>query len=172
MAGPAAGPRPPRDDTIDALQAASNYQDGITEQLHTAEQAIADAKLQLARYRAALDAGADPTEVTAWINQAIAAKATAETQTARLRATTPALLGPDELRRILAETGSLARTLHHADRELRAQLYARFGIEGLYQPAERIVTVTADLVCARLVSEGDSDLTYTGVLRGKLRLGT
>jgi len=64
-------------------------------------------------------------------------------------------LSADDLRRMLVEAGGLVRTLHHADRRLRAQLYERLQIEGLYQPAERVVVVTADLVCGRLVSEGD-----------------
>jgi len=59
------------DGTLDALEQASNDTD-LAQQLHAAEQAIADTQRQLNQYRAALGAGADPTEVTAWINQATA----------------------------------------------------------------------------------------------------
>jgi len=100
-----------------------------------------------------LDAGADPAVVGGWINQATAAKAHAEAERARLRATTPTPLGRDDLHRMITETGDLVRVLDHADSTLRAQLYTRLGIEGLYQPSQRLVVITAELVCQRLVSE-------------------
>jgi hypothetical protein len=117
----------------------------------------ADTKRQLAQYRAALAAGADPTEVTAWINQATAAKAAAEAERARLRATTPTTLDRAALRRILPKAGGLLTALDNADRTRRAALYDKLGIEGVYQPTQRLVVVTADLVCQWLVSEGRLD---------------
>ena len=144
------------DDTLDTLEQASNDHAATAQQLGAAEQTIADCHRQLAQYRAALGAGADPTEVTAWINQATAAKAAAEDERARLRATTPKALGRGELRRIVTEAGGLLTALDNADRTRRATLYERLGVEGEYQPAERLVVVTADLVCQRLVSEGAS----------------
>jgi site-specific DNA recombinase len=113
---------------------------------------IADATRQLAQYRATLDAGADPA-VVGWINQATAAKAHAKAERARLRATAPTPLGRDALRRMVTEAGDLVRALDRADSALRAQLYERLGIEGLYQPSQRLVVITAELVCPRLVSE-------------------
>jgi site-specific DNA recombinase len=77
------------DDTLNALEQASNDHADLAQQLAAVEEAIADAQHQLNQYRAALGAGADPTEVTAWINQATAAKAAAQAERARLRATTP-----------------------------------------------------------------------------------
>jgi hypothetical protein len=101
-----------------------------------------------------LDAGSDPAVVTGWINQATAPKATAKAERARLRATTPKPLDRAALRRIVTEAGGLLTALDNADRTRRAALYERLGIEGVYQPAERLVVVSADLVCQRLVSEG------------------
>jgi site-specific DNA recombinase len=95
------------DDTLDALEQASNDQAAIAERLAAAEQAVADCQRQLTQYRAALDAGADPTEVTAWINQASAAKAAAEAERARLRAVSPTRLDRAALRRILTQAGGL-----------------------------------------------------------------
>jgi site-specific DNA recombinase len=138
------------DPTLDALEQASNDHTATTQQLDAAEQAIADSKRQLAQYRAALAAGADPTEVTAWINQATAAKA----ERARLRATTPTTLDRATLRRIVTQAGGLLTALDSADRTRRAALYDKLGIEGIYQPTQRLVVMTADLVCQWLVSEG------------------
>src|SRR6266508_602417 len=73
------------EDTLAALEAASHDHTAAIQQLRTAEQTLADCQRQLAQYRAALDAGADPTAVTAWINQATAARAAAEAERARLR---------------------------------------------------------------------------------------
>jgi hypothetical protein len=126
------------DDTLDALEQASNDHTAIAQQLAAAEQAIADAQRQLTQYRAALGAGADPTEVTAWINQATAAKAAAEAERARLRATTPTRLDRDTLRRILTQAGGLLTALENADRTRRAALYDKLGIEGIYQPTVMI----------------------------------
>jgi len=145
------------DPTLDALEQASNDHTATTQQLDAAEQAIADSKRQLAQYRAALAAGADPTEVTAWINQATAAKAAAEAERARLRASTPKPLDRAALRRIVTEAGGLLAALDNADRTRRAALYDKLGIEGVYQPTQRLVVVTADLVCQWLVSEGRLD---------------
>ncbi len=142
------------DDTLDVLEQASNDHAATAQQLGAAEQAIADCQRQLARYRAALDAGSDPAVVTGWINEATATKATAEAERARLRATAPKPLGRDELRRVVTEAGGLLTALDNADRTRRAALYDKLGIEGVYQPRERLVIVTADLVCQRLVSEG------------------
>jgi site-specific DNA recombinase len=103
------------DPTLDALEQASNDHTATTQQLDAAEQAIADSKRQLAQYRAALGAGADPTEVTAWLNQATAAKAAAEAERARLRAT-PTTIDRAALRRILTQAGGLLTALDIADR--------------------------------------------------------
>jgi site-specific DNA recombinase len=142
------------DDTLDALERASNDHADLAQQLAAVEEAIAQAQRQLSQYRAALGAGADPTEVTAWINQATAAKAAAEAERARLRATAPTGLDRAALRRVVTQAGGLLTALDSADRTRRAALYDKLGIEGVYQPAERLVVVTADLVCQWLVSEG------------------
>ncbi len=142
------------EDTLAALEAASHDHTAAIQQLRTAEQTLADCQRQLAQYRAALDAGADPTAVTAWINQATAARAAAEAERARLRATTPKALGHSELRQLVQEAGGLVAALTNADSAPRTALYDKLGIEGVYQPAERLVVVTTNLVCQRLVSEG------------------
>src|SRR6266508_254713 len=142
------------EDTLAALEAASHDHTAAIQQLRTAEQTLADCQRQLAQYRAALDAGADPTAVTAWINQATASQAAAEAERARLRATPPKALGHSELRQLVQEAGGLVAALTNADSAPRTALYDKLGIEGVYQPAERLVVVTTNLVCQRLVSEG------------------
>jgi hypothetical protein len=56
------------DDNLDALRAASTDHDSITQQLHSAQQAVADTQRRLARYREVMDAGDDLAQVTTWIN--------------------------------------------------------------------------------------------------------
>jgi hypothetical protein len=72
--------------------------------------------------------------VTAWINQASAAKAAAEAERARLRATTPKPLDRSALRRILTQADGMVTALDNADLARRAALYERLGIEGSTSP--------------------------------------
>jgi hypothetical protein len=61
-------------DTVDALFAAQ-AQVPVDAGLQAAERVIADCNQKLARYRAALDAGADPALVTQWIAEVEASRA-------------------------------------------------------------------------------------------------
>jgi hypothetical protein len=75
-----------------------------------------------------------------------------------------AVIGVEEdllpTRQILVETRGLVNAIDSADRTLRAVLYEKLRIEGLYQPAERVVVVTADLV--RKVGVGGPIPRYRG----------
>ena len=73
----------------------------------------------------------------------------------------PATLDRAVRRRIVTQAGGLLAALDSADRTRRAALYDKLGIEGIDQPTQRLVVVTADLVCQWLVSEG----RYTHTLR-------
>lgn len=63
----------------------------------------------------------------------------------------------EQLRRILNGCSSLPSLLNSADPAKRAQLYAELGIQGAYDPAARVVDVTADVVSRWFVSEKGLD---------------
>lgn len=143
---------------MDALVAASHQPDrAVQGELRRVEQVLADCQRQLARYRATLDAGGDPATVTAWINQATAEQAAAQARRAQLRTTTPAAVTTEQLRAIITGYSSLPRLLDGADPARRARLYAELGVQGVYDPAARVVEVTADVVSRWFVSEKGLD---------------
>jgi site-specific DNA recombinase len=116
---------------------------------------IADCDQRLARYRAALDAGADPLEVTQWINEAKAERTRAEGERRALRSSRR--MTQEEICTVLAELGDLARVVVQAEADDKARLYRELGLRLTYRPQKQLVeaTVTPGLdMCKRLVSEG------------------
>ena len=134
------------DHTLEALVGAAEDDSAIVKELREIDRTLADCQRKLAHYRAALDAGSDPTTVTAWINQTTAEQAIAQAKRAQLRAVRPMTVTKDQLRAIVTQTGDMVRGLDNARPADRAELYERLGIEGLYQPRERLVVVSADVV--------------------------
>jgi hypothetical protein len=53
-------------------------------------------------------------------------------------------IDPAQVRALLEELGDLAAALDLADPQQRALLYQEMGITGVYQPALRVVTFSAD----------------------------
>lgn len=122
---------------------------------------IAECDTKLARYRAALDAGADPTIVAAWI---------AETQTERRHAaqhekaeTAPpaqktAGTAPqpteDQIITIVEELGDLVSALRRAEPEHKLEVYRSLGLHLTYDPETRTVRASIDLATHRWNSVG------------------
>jgi len=100
--------------------------------LRKVERTLADCQRKLARYRAALDAGADLATVTEWINHATAERAGAEAKRAQLRAATPVAVTKDQLRAAVRQAGGLVASLTALILDKRAQRYEKLGVEGLY----------------------------------------
>jgi site-specific DNA recombinase len=124
---------------------------------------IADCDQRLARYRAALDAGADPVEVTQWINDAKAERTRAEGERRALRTTRR--MNREEISTVLAELGDLAWVVVQAEAADKVKLYRELGLKLTYRPQKQVVeaTVTPGLdMCKRLVSEGRSHPTAHG----------
>jgi hypothetical protein len=119
---------------------------------------IADCDQRLARYRGALDAGADPLEVTQWINEAKAERTRAEGERRALHTTRR--MNRDEISTVLTELGDLARVVVQAEAADKAKLYRELGLKLTYRPQKQLVEakVTPDRdMCKRLVSEGRVD---------------
>jgi site-specific DNA recombinase len=130
--------------TCQAIAAASDQPATRSSERAAARQVVADCERRLARYRAALEAGTDPTVVGQWIAEVTATRQATETSLRQLDAA-PEPLSPGAIRAALEEVGGLAAALDGADPVLRAQLYEELGIEGTYDPAARVVAVRADL---------------------------
>ncbi len=116
---------------------------------------ITDCDRRLARYRAALDAGADPLEVTRWINDAKAERTRAEGERRALG--TSRRMTREEISTVLAELGDLACVVVQAEAADKSKLYRELGLKLTYRPQKQTVeaTVTPGLdMCKRLVSEG------------------
>jgi site-specific DNA recombinase len=106
-----------------------------------ARREIADCESKLRLHRAALEAGADPAIVTAWIADVQAQRTIAE---ARLnQAPTRPRLTPAEVERVIAALGDIVAVLATADPAKKAETYAQLGLKLTYRPEENTVTAEA-----------------------------
>jgi site-specific DNA recombinase len=102
---------------------------------------------KLARYRAALDAGADPAVVAAWISetQAERDKALDGIQPDEPAEYVVSQLGPDEIAAILDQLGDLVAALGEAEPDHKQDVYRGLGLRLTYQPDKQAVLATIDL---------------------------
>ncbi|MEU7997588.1 zinc ribbon domain-containing protein [Micromonospora sp. NPDC049060] len=113
---------------------------------------VAECDAKLSRYRAALDAGADPAVVAGWI---------AETQAERQRAAqrhqapaeeearTPARLSEDQIITAVEELGDLVDALRDAEPEHKLEVYRSLGLHLSYDPETQTVRASVDLAAHR-----------------------
>jgi site-specific DNA recombinase len=116
---------------------------------------IADCDRRLARYKAALDADADPVEVTRWINEAKADRARAEGQLHGLGGSKR--MTREEITTMMTELGDLARVVVRADPGDKADLYREVGLKLTYRPQKQLVeakVIPGLDMCDQYVSEG------------------
>ncbi|MFF4875381.1 hypothetical protein [Micromonospora sp. NPDC000668] len=113
-----------------------------------------DAKLE--RYRAALDAGADPAVVTAWIAQTQAERARAEADVYANAGNSPRRMSRAEIRSLVQALGDVAAVLRDADPADKAEVYRQLGLRLNYQPETQTVRAAVDhsahrgvMVCVR-----------------------
>lgn len=139
--------------TVDAL--AGHGPDPAEAKAVAIRKMIAECDQRMSRYKAALDAGADPVEVTQWINAAKADRARAEGELRALG--TSKRMTRQEITQMITELGDLARVVVQADPADKSDLYRDLGLRLTYRPQKQLVeaTVTPGLdMCNRLVSEG------------------
>ena len=129
------------DETCEALAMADNVDAAAEARVEAARRTIVDCDQRLAKYRQALDAGADAAVVAAWM---------AEVQGERLRAKrelgelVPAeKLTKDQIRGLVLSLRDIAATLRDADPSLKAEVYAELGVDIAYDPTRRMVLVSA-----------------------------
>ena len=113
-----------------ALDPADTFAEDIRRQL-------AGCDRKLAQYRAALDAGADPTEVTTWIN----AVQNERTRLQEQLHTTPRsrTIPREHIAELVHHAGDLAHRITTADPEDKADLYKELGLRMTYFPQKRLV---------------------------------
>jgi site-specific DNA recombinase len=118
--------------TIDDLTAAHNDLTAEQQTIADAHDAINECDAKMARYQAAIDAGADITEVTRWINATKADRLRAE---ARLRGITrPARMTRDQINSVVERFTSLVAVIRNADPADKAEIYKGLNLVLTYQP--------------------------------------
>ncbi|MFB7599557.1 recombinase family protein [Streptomyces sp. NPDC056160] len=133
--------------TLTALthaSAAANAAETSTPQQTQARKMVKECERRLARYQAALEAGADPAVVTQWINEAQTDKEAARKKldtppAATRKKETP--LTADQIREITERLGDIAQRVQAVDTEKKSPLYEALGITISYEHAGRAATV-------------------------------
>jgi site-specific DNA recombinase len=129
--------------TVRELETAQDRAEAPTDPgTEAARQEIADCDASLRRHRAALEAGASPEIVTAWINETQAKRAAAE---ARLRhqSTGRRRMTREEITNVIKALGDLMTVLSEADPADKAEVYQQLGLTLTYDPAAKRVQVEA-----------------------------
>ncbi len=104
---------------------------------------IADCDRKLAQYRAALDAGASPATVAAWIAETEAEKA--RYQLAARPAPARTRMSEAEIRAIVDKLADVARVLHDADPGDKAEIFRQLGLKLTYHPGRHLVQAQVEV---------------------------
>ena len=132
------------EDTVRALVAAQAPAEPMVASLAEDAQAmIADCDAKLARYQAALDAGADPVAVASWTRKVQAERASALARAPRPTATAPTLTEADIQQ--ISTLGNLAAVIREADPTAKAKVCAGLSLRLTYQPGQQLVRAEAQL---------------------------
>jgi site-specific DNA recombinase len=132
-----------RDETVAAMfeaQAADVEVDPAVANLH-AQIAACDAKI--ARYKATLDAGADPAIVAGWITTTQAELAAALAQLRPVDDRAVRRLSRQEIADLVTGLGDLVAVLRHADPNDKAEVYRHLGLHLSFDPQRQIVRAEA-----------------------------
>ena len=131
--------------------APSGHDDTITEARHR----LHAARHRLAQYRQALDDGADPTTLTAWITETAEQERAAQADLNNAVSSAPAPLDVDEVLATIEHFGSLTGLLATAQPTDRAQLYNALEVTATYHASVRTAVLQIALPrSANNVSEG------------------
>lgn len=132
------------DATCAALAAAGDGDEAADARAEAARRLVADCDQRLARYRGALDAGADPAVVAQWMAEVRGDRLRAEAELAAAAPAEPlAEAELRELRALVADLGSLAAELQREDPTARTRTYQALGVHLTYDHTNGLVTATA-----------------------------
>jgi site-specific DNA recombinase len=125
--------------TIRDLAAAQHAEPtGRSDQHEETARKIAECDRKLAQYRAALDAGANPATVAAWIAETEAEKAGHQIAT-RPAGTTRRRMSEAEIKAIVDRLADLVRVLADADPDDKSEIFRRLGLRLTYHPGRALV---------------------------------
>ena len=129
---------------------------------------IADCDARLARYQAALDAGADPQAVAEWTRQVKNERAAALARdTSQNRQPAIRMLTEDDIRALITGLGDLRDVIRDAAAAVKAAIYAQLGLKVTYLPGQD--KIRADVTISPEIFAGQAD--KYGVM-GRVRGGT
>jgi site-specific DNA recombinase len=134
------------DETLDGLkQASASTDEAQTTNVDAARKRLAACDQRLAKYRAALDAGADPSVVTTWIAEVQSERLAVEVELDRANGhQTNGRMSRDHLAALINGLGNLLDVLGNAAPEDKAEVYRRLGLRLTYDPARRVVIAESD----------------------------
>ena len=98
--------------------------------------AIAGCDARLARYQAALDAGADPQTIAGWTRQVKAERAAALARNASQARSQPSRLTDGDIRDLIAALGNLRGIIRDAEPAEKAAIYDQLGLKVTFKPGE------------------------------------
>ncbi|MEU4595957.1 hypothetical protein [Nocardia sp. NPDC023988] len=125
-------------------------------QLEEARRLISNCDRKLARYRDALDAGADPVTVAGWTRQTQAERQVAASQLASLKRTVgeKPRLSREGIRELVESLGGMVSALGRADPEDKNAVYRQIGLKLTYIDKTRVVIAEATPPVGVLVVSG------------------
>jgi site-specific DNA recombinase len=98
---------------------------------------IASCDARLARYQAALDAGADPKAIAEWTRQVQAERAAVLARDAIQNRPEPGRpLTEDDIRALITGLGGLRDVIHDAELSVKAAIYEQLGLKVTYLPGQ------------------------------------
>ena len=129
-----------------------------------AQRIITDCDQRLVRYRAALEAGTDPTLIAQWTAEVNSTRAAAQTQLRAATGTTGRMTA-EEINNLVAALGSILAVLRDADPADKSKIYAGVGLRLTYQPGQNKVIAEAQptaIMYEGSCPRGNTNQTPTG----------
>lgn len=124
-------------ETIHALAIAQQDRDRQSGDHEDNARKIAECDRKLTQYRAALDAGASPATVAAWIAETEADKARYQLST-RPAAARPRM-SEAEIKSMVDKLADIVRVLGKADPDDKSEIFRQLGLKLAYQPGRQLV---------------------------------
>jgi hypothetical protein len=126
-------------DTIHDLAAAQHRDTAPASDHEEATRKIAECNRKLVQYRAALDAGASPATVAAWIAETEAERARYEVSPRKIPTAPRRRMTEAEIRSIVDKLADLARVLSDADPDDKSEIFRQLGLRLTYHPGRQLV---------------------------------
>jgi site-specific DNA recombinase len=127
------------DQTVEALHRTSE-DPVLAARREAAREAIRHCDERLAKYRAALDAGVDPTVVGRWIREVEAERVRREIE---LRQASGQRMTREQIRSLVQQLGDIVAVLRDADPADKAVFYQELRLQLTYEPQQRLLSVEA-----------------------------